>query len=228
MTYKTAVLIAGEPREFKKNYDNFMENIVEPTNADVFISCWDFKKKKRFQDDGTIDEYRKLYDPTIFLCETWDDKQYKKFEPLINKFKKNCREEINPEAVLGFNYKLHQCNYLRQQYELMHDIRYDIIIKWRTEFTCDWRFDKQFQRMAIDNLMIPCGHDSLGINDLCFFAPSEYANKYCDLYYCLEIYANEGIEFHPERYLKHHLEQCKIKPYRFQFPMQLRGKKTNI
>ena len=64
---KVAVCLSGQLRSFKKSRDSLFKNIIEPTNADLFVYGWDFEKQEknnvtsRFSEDGTVEEFIDSY-----------------------------------------------------------------------------------------------------------------------------------------------------------------------
>jgi hypothetical protein len=54
-----------------------------------------------------------------------------------------------------------------------------------------------------------CGYGKHS-SDLMAIGPSHAIDQYCDLYLKAEEYHNNGIMFHPETLLSHHLDQCGI------------------
>ena len=68
---KVAVLLAANPRSFKRNYSYFEKNILETLNPDVFIHTWRLHGNERpdVTTDGSCEEYINLYKPKSWEIE---------------------------------------------------------------------------------------------------------------------------------------------------------------
>jgi hypothetical protein len=114
---KIAIQLAANPRSFKRNYEHFLKNLVEPLNPDVFIHTWDLEGNDRPEvtTDGSCQEYIDLYQP---LAHQIEHLVYN-YEPL-----KTMRPHFTSR---------HRVNELRRKYELDNNIEYDVVIMARPD-----------------------------------------------------------------------------------------------
>jgi hypothetical protein len=142
---KIALCISGQPRVWKKTYQNWIDNILPDIEKDVFFHLWDFNTlpenifstvnpppPKR---DVPISEDEKheiinAYKPKKFCFDSRNINVARKNDPsLITEFVKKplgwwCRSQY---------YSLWHAARLKRQYELEHNFQYDIVIRLRTD-----------------------------------------------------------------------------------------------
>lgn len=139
---RTALLITGYMRNWKKHFPNIKENIIDKYNADVFISSYTYSDKQmgseifKINYDEVIDNYKPKYH--IFRSE----------ESLPDfRFKENGLEKNGREWSLRI---------LKQWYTiylgsfLFHPEEYDVVIKTRSDFST-----KNLKINPDKNLVIP-------------------------------------------------------------------------
>lgn len=133
---RIAIQLSGMLRNYENSYLWLNESILDilknnNIEYDIFISNWLNK-----EDDHNI---YNLFTPKIMESEIWDDEIIDKLG--WPEFKK-CKYEIEPRAsCLGQFYKIYQCNELRKKYELENHIKYDVIIRCRTELKYNTNID---------------------------------------------------------------------------------------
>ena len=132
----------------------------------------------------------------------------------------NKRPEIKPMWVLGGQYKIMRCNLLRKFHEVKHGFIYDVVIKYRADLT----INKVPPIEKTDCIVQPIGHDSIGQHDIFGWGPTHFMDCWLDLFSYLQWYIEDGVLFHPEYLLKHHLKNVPIK--RIPFELWLRGEKV--
>ena len=218
---KVAVCLSGQLRSFKRSYESLYNNIIEPTEADVYVYAWNFETKennevtKRFSEDGSIEELLNLYSPKECILEDCErflsDKNFD--------FPTKAPETIADRMMCMFYTNL-KC------YEQAGQNDYDIIFRCRTEIEYERPISTDDLNMAQERLIIPKGLDGRdGYQDSFAFGTSENMKTYSSVYDKIPEYSDDNIMIHPEFILKHHLKQNKVPIERIEFPMLLRGKR---
>lgn len=226
---KVAYQFSGEIRDFKKIFPNVKKNILDPTNADVYASVWEYPTnqldKKRFKDHGTIKEFVKLYGVSVYETDFFDEEFLSGVQYLVDKAHSNKRPEIKPLNVISQYHKWNRCNYLRHA---LNHCNYDIVIKGRSEVEFARPLTEEEIQLAQHKILIPKGHDSLGINDIWAMGPTYLMDIYLSIIKFVDIYMSEGVVFHPETLLKYHLDKFVNSDmiHRFDFPLFLRGEEV--
>ena len=243
---RTAVCLSGQFRNFKDCYQSLYDNIIQPTNADLFVYGWSFSDKKasgrdkikgrvyhshpvlpyvwntkhkddptqRFVENGSEEEFLKLYNPTEY-----------KFEECLaflktNKFDfPNKAPETSAERMMCMFYTNFKC------FNMIDPTDYDVIFRCRTEITYNRKVSVRDLLSVIEKkLVIPYGLDGRGgYQDSFAFGSPELMSMYSSLYYRIESYAAKGEMVHPEHMLKYHLTTMNVPVKRIDFPMRLRG-----
>lgn len=223
---KTAYLFSGQLRDFKSIYPNLKKNVLDPTNADIYAYLWDWDGSvpKRFEDEGTIGEFVDLYKPKRVEIQTLNRKFLQNRDHILRLANKNKRSEINPENVI--------CQYWGWSNSFcLPEERYDVYIKGRSEVTFNRPITQQELNIAKNMLMIPKGHDSLGINDIFAMGNYTHMRKYMLIYWeVFKMIEDSAVVFHPETMLKDRLKKEieKQEIFRFDFPLFLRGKEVTL
>lgn len=130
---KIAICLSGMPRNIENSYRWLRESILEPLkNAghhyDIFLNTWEDKDVQLF-----IDAFK----PIRYELDVWNDEMIEKLGwPRLKKYDVATRPNL-----LGMFYKIWKCNELRKKYELENNIKYDIIIRTRTELKYNTKID---------------------------------------------------------------------------------------
>jgi hypothetical protein len=111
------------------------------------------------------------------------------------------------------SYSIKQANLLREQ----HDIEYDLIIRARADMGLHTPVNlKDIHNFIIANpnsLVLPDNHrNGIGIacNDMFAIGSSKTMSTYCNAVDYFELYHSQGVPYHPETLLGHHLNTNKI------------------
>ena len=130
---RTAVCLSGQARFISENYQNLLDNIILPTNADVFCYFWDTT--------GEISEPDKAVE--VFAPKNHAIEPQKIFD-------ESCLKFIRADYGGGSNkyqrmhsmyYSTLQANLLKQKYEQDHGFLYDCVIRSRTDISFKSAFD---------------------------------------------------------------------------------------
>jgi len=130
---KTAVCLSGQARFISKNSQNILDNIILPTNADVFCHFWN--------DRGEILEPDKAIE--VFVPKDYVIESQKIFDESSLKFIRVdygiCQKKY--QRIHSMYYSILQTNLLKQKYERDHGFLYDCVIRSRTDILFDRTFD---------------------------------------------------------------------------------------
>ncbi len=121
------------PRNIENSYKWLKESILDIlTNNDhtynIFISTWKDKDTEKFID---------LFKPSLYEIDVWNDEMINNLG--WNKMKKY--DVSTKPNLLGMFYTIFRCNELRKKYELENNIKYEIIIRTRTELKFNNKID---------------------------------------------------------------------------------------
>ena len=194
---KVAVLISGFVRNLDnhKVYKKFLEN-NHNHNIDLFMNTYDklgtigpyrgcnhSKKLINVSKNICDDDVIKLWNPTVFKLN--------KFDEVINEMTKdveNIDYSKNDQVIKTYSQfcMVYNCFNLLEEYIKLNNVKYDLVIKLRT--------DIYFDQMIIDNLPV---NDSINLfvrgfikfnkdkliytNDTCSFGNFEVMKEYCKL-----------------------------------------------
>ena len=217
---KVAVCLSGQLRSFKKSRDSLFKNIIEPTNADLFVYGWDFEKQvqnnvtSRFSEDGTLEEFIDSYKPKSIILEDCDEFLSGKSFDFPTK-----SPETSAERMMCMFYTNMKC------FEQVNNEKYDIVFRCRTEIEYERAITQEELELAYSNLVIPYGLDGRGgYQDSLAFSSPYYMNFYNSVYNHIRYYARNNITIHPEYILKYHISYNNLPVERIDFPMLLRGR----
>lgn len=136
---KTAVLITGKLDYFKETYNNISDRLLSFLgDYDVFISTWDLSEQ-----DKT--DLISLYNPKILDTEVFNENT----KYLIhNHFNYQKALDIEPKYgtrnSLYMWYKVNKGLNLIKEYSLFNDVKYDYVVRLRTDFFFTNYFDPTF------------------------------------------------------------------------------------
>lgn len=103
---------------------------------------------------------------------------------------------------------LNQWNNRKTAFELITTFR-DVCVITRADIKFSGKID--FSKVEEGKIYIPRGNDYRdGVNDQFAFGNYEAINQYCGLYNNWKKFFNEGLQFHPETYLKRQLRGLEI------------------
>ena len=184
---KTAVLLSGHAREALSCWNSLRQNIIEPTNADVYMHSYNSENS-----EDVIETIK----PKRFILEDDNsvvlDKEYNTQMPHYLSY------ITNPIISVYMFRKIKLC------YDLLEE-DYDVVIKSR--FDCKYTEEFPISELNTDEYNIPNGGDfENGIFDMVCMSSQENMKYYCSIYDEIEKYLDEGVPIHSELLLKRHLE----------------------
>jgi hypothetical protein len=135
------------------------------------------------------------------------------------------RSETNVHRTYSMFFHNKMCYQMILRYQQKYKLNFDVIVKYRTdiESTKVFIFDKVEQ----NTIYIPRGADwANGINDQIAYGDIHSMGWYCECIDHIQKYCKDGIIFHPESLLKHHLNQSpdfKIERFHFDYKLAIKN-----
>jgi len=108
-------------------------------------------------------------------------------------------------------YKIQACNNLRKDFAKENHIKYDYVIRLRTDIMLETPLDLKHNQ---NNLFIPSYGDYGGINDQFAYGSEELMDIYSSIYDNMFNYLEEGCGANPEHLVKFCLQKNGINPIR--------------
>ena len=227
---RVALLLSAHPREYKKCLENLGENVFSKIDTDVFLSLWDKEPEGSgyhpsltyFGDSSdrglSVEEIRHDFKQVgakevVVYIEKYSDDINKLPDSLKNKLM-NKKWYDNPyyyrHGLISLWYKINQCHALRREYEKENDVKYDIVIRART----DVFFTKPFDELDISDKMNTYidgpGHQA----ERLWFGPPELMDRTAQLYDDLEeIYDIDHEKIRHSHHIKEFYMRQKGIPY---------------
>lgn len=246
---RIALCLSGQPRFYdSESYNSLKREIIDSTvlidgievknQVDVFIHTWapgdspyphstwsNLKKgvktsikNQEFKENREINIYFDLdllYEPKSFFIQ-----QQLTFEEFLNEHNQNDYLSNNMPSMF---YSMNESNELRQQYEFQENIKYDFVVRARTDTLLERKSSDvsviDFSLLKKDTLYIPdnCGNPRL-YNDNFSVCGGEISDAVYDVFDRLSEYVDYSIEginrgrndFSPERIWTEHLEKNNI------------------
>ncbi len=203
---RTAVCLSGQARFISKNYQNLLDNIILPTNADVFCHFWDTVGE-------TLEPHRAI---EVFIPKDYVLEPCKVFDDASLRF---IREDygIIPkkyQSIHSMYYSILQANLLKQKYEQEHGFLYDCVIRSRTDISFKRQFDSSELNQNPQAIWL-CNFDRSAAGtscaDLFAFSTSKLMDMYSDCFNHLPRLLEEGKHLFAETILHDYLSPlCEI------------------
>ena len=166
---KSALCISGMTRNLEKSFPTLKEKILDRFDPDIFISTWDTHK-----DTYLAEKYYSRFRHKIRFFEThsWGDDSDEIFDS-----SKGTLYTTNPMF-----YKIYRADVLRLEYQWMKKMKYDLVIRTRTDLEYKKEIDiKQVEELGDNKNKVFVGNDLPGkdwIRDCFAFGSSESMIKY--------------------------------------------------
>lgn len=203
---RVALCFSGLPRFVSQTHQYWFNSILKPYNPDVFIHTWKWADKWNLN-NNIVEEIQSLYSPKVLQIESTKTFDTSMFIDRI------WPHRTTPATVLSQFYSIKRSIEHKAEYELRTGFRYDIVIRARF----DW-FLKEITLELNDMINVALtptlgGHrfrydDQIyvGINDQFGFGSSKNMDIYGGLFDNIpNLYANHGVDFCSELFLKGHL-----------------------
>lgn len=203
---KLAICLSGQLREFKRAYPSLKKNVLDIVDCDIFAYVWEPKRQPffeiegsiRYPDEGSTDEFRDLYKPTVFRKEIWDEDTESFFNnPRFDTNRHPHASVIRYQALL---YMAWSANRLKNDYSRLWNKNYDAVIKYRSDIEIKTPILAEQIKDAIENNVFYTDvlrWDAM-VSDIFWLANPEIMNYACSLWeYFNELHDN-GVQFNTE------------------------------
>ena len=123
----------------------------------------------------------------------------------------NLEKNPNPsQNIQSMFYSIYKSNELKKEYEKINKMKYDCVIRCRTDYFFTKEYDLKSLNLEKLNIKSDCKHTEYAINDHLAISNSEAMDIYSDIFFNIKNYCSEGIEFNPEVLLGYHIMKNKI------------------
>lgn len=215
---RVALCLSGQARAVKICLPSIQENIINQFGqVDVFIHTWfvDKSSTETFNVQGletlnvfdcSLQEYLEAYSPVVSTIEDFSRSKYSQYN--------NLSERVR----IAF-YVIHKSNEIRKHYEIENRVKYDYVIRCRTDLFFERKLtEEDLSRVNDDSILIPSMLDFGGVNDQFAIGTTISMDKYASLHNRLDKYLFvDGLPHDPERLMKHHIESMNLTLNRFSF-----------
>lgn len=204
---KVALCISGHLRKFEKTYQSLNDCFIKKYSPDIFIHTWDtLGYLSNYRSDSTIentykkiDRINKIFAPKKIVIEpsSFID-VLKKEGDIYAPHLKNEPKHVGHMASMF--YKIYACNELRKRFELENNIQYDWVVRSRSDLMFS-------QQIVLPNrekncIWLPQLISSPGwYTDQLAIADSVGADLYSSMYFDIEEYFKNKMEFFPEKFV---------------------------
>ncbi len=211
--YRVALCLSGHLRSFEATYKYLKENIINPTNCDIFIFSWDKlgydgARGDRHLINQNVDEnkIKQLYNPKKIIISKPIDFNVDKY---LNRLGSGLR---NPNIVSNMFYGINQSNNLKKEFENENNFKYDAVIRCRADLLFESKLDINEIASAKYNkgIFFPKFGDYGGLNDQFAFGNSESMDLYSETYKKLDDFFNDGCLWHAETLTKFTVDHFKL------------------
>lgn len=210
---KVALCISGLPREFKRAYPSLKKHLIDVVNPDIFVYTWEALNQPHFEiegairypDEGSLKEFRELYQPKAFVSEVFDAQRELSFYD--EKYEVNRHPHASIKRLRAMYYTIFMCHTLAKTYG-----NYDVFIKGRSDLELSNTFNIEELEKAKNNrtLFSDVIRTDGMVSDILFFGNREVMDITCNLYNEIDKYNDQKIQFNTEVFLPHHLKENKI------------------
>ena len=207
---KVALLLSGNMTDWTVNYIYFKRYLLDHYDVDIFISTW--KGYKIYEIDGLRPD--NTYNPIVFDVQDYEKGFGNTWSKITEPFEYKKEDNTNLDSCMSMWYKAQRVNELKNEYQSITGINYDLVIKTRP----DLKLEKKvvLRKPKKDILYIPKGWDwSGGINDLFAYGNSKVMDVYADLFKSYIYLLQEcNVSLNPEIILKDYInnsEGIKVK-----------------
>jgi len=235
---KVSLLLSGEPR-FCTHFDQFVSNIINYDSLEFFFYLWrkspiELSDKRwnlvadfwRDVDEEKAKEkiIQNLNSPKYKVIDIKFENRETFIEPkIITKAK-----ETNVLNVWQMHNAWSEVDKLKCDYEYRNNFKYDLVINGRFDIVLNQPLDlakliKKIKSKIILTPDIPLhGYQGHRLNDCLGIGNSDTISTYMQVVKNELEYNQNGILFHPETLLSHHLRQYKIQDIKHNFDFELR------
>jgi hypothetical protein len=140
---KIALQLSGRLRFTEQSLGSLIAAIIEPLNPDIFCSFWDT------ENPTTGAKYQDVLQPKLIDFEN---------QTLVRPYLDNLFQYYMHTNMPSMSYKFYQVNRLRNSWENLHGIRYDVVIQARSDNIFFEKLDEDRCNMALEKNAILCAN----------------------------------------------------------------------
>lgn len=215
---RKAICLSGQPRGMFECYDNLVKNVLEPNDwPDVFIHCWydpneegeQYRHDLPFQKPGKRlhESFEKMYNPIVYKTEP--QIEFPGLETYNSILQPDDERFI--KSIQSMFYSIHECNYLKLQYELYNEFSYDMVMRLRFDLQIYEPIIFENYDKSVLNVYNDCRHECGCLTDHIALSSSENMDYYSQTYNNIERMYNSGCPFCAEIFLGRTLKECEVK-----------------
>jgi hypothetical protein len=206
---KVCLLIIGRVDTFERCYPHLKKHLLDPLQPDIFFSGHPNDEGLEYCDI----KIRELWNPVDYLLRNYNSAVRREVHPNDTKFLTHMHASSTPPTWLSRMYNLKLANKMKRKAENKNNFKYDICIKSRTDTIWYQKISENELNLArAGNILIPTAWDFKvvhpdGISDVSCVTNSSGMDKYASCIDYIDQYWNEGLMFHPETMLGHHIKR---------------------
>jgi hypothetical protein len=217
---KIALCLSGQPRALDVGYSHLYREFLSKYSVDTFCHIW-FDPKL----DGMPFSYNIIYpgrnemwrdDLDKTMLQMYNPKMYTFEQPKVFPFDSKANYEMSKSNNCSMFYSIQRSNDLKIEYERLHNFKYDLVIRSRTDITianCKLDLNTLDTRKIYTSTTHQRFSDGTEIcNDQLAIGSSSLMDAYSCLYSLLNFYWERDTppSMVGERVLTHHLRNCNI------------------
>ena len=198
---KVALLLSGNMTDWTVHYVYFKRYLLDHYDIDVFISTWKGYKVDEIEGVRPVN----TYNPITFDVQDYERGFENTWSKITEPFEVIKEKNTNLNNCMSMWYKTQRVNELKNEYQSLIGVNYDLVIKTRPDLKLEKRV--VLEKPKKNTLYIPKGWDwSEGINDLFAYGNSKVMDVYSDLFSRITYLMQEcNIKINPEVLLKNYI-----------------------
>lgn len=206
MQMKAAIQISGAARIENDCIESLLTSLVGFTRIDLFFYCW---QSESVSEDAIATKLKPVMDHRFGVVKI----------ELVPEYQHNSKMNyvVFPETKIQNVFKMYKgiqgCDVLRRKQEFSEKIRYDVVVRARTDIKLDGVVNlRELSKVTDDFVLLPKnGHWRGGFCDQFAIGNSLLMSIYSSVFDFIDTYAASGMVVHPETVLKHHCRQHSLK-----------------
>lgn len=185
---KIAVCLSGQPRTIEHTYKNILHHFSN-YDVDYFCQSWNFNTYKR-----KLSEPKKIYweDEKEVDSTTLNDMIQEYFKPKKSIIQENKDVPVVQEFC-GLFYSIMAANFLKKQYEIENNFKYDFVVKTRYDIIFDpeakfllcpeTKISNHLDIFVNNSSRMMYEYQRLNVNDMFFYGSSSAMDIMTSLYH---------------------------------------------
>jgi hypothetical protein len=215
MKRRVAIILSGRIQISQDIIENNLIKMIRRYNPVVFCSL-----NKTANTDDFIIKFKELVEKECKCIINIEDTKVPDEIFLLKK----AAESIYNNVYSMYYHNKKGFSYIKE-YELKNNIKFDIIIKYRSDLENENIIDLDHD-IVENTVYIPKDADWGGLNDQIGYGDIESMEKYCKCVdNIIDMCKNQGITYHPETLLLNHIKKMKLNIERVNFKYNIVKKK---